>query len=138
MLAIAGLLYLVTLLLVGLIGAQLAYAAGQLAALLPFMPGGLGVVGSMSAVLAAYGGTTTARPAELLYRLIGYWTVLLTGAICYLSLWRRRSLVTPAETGAGTDKDSGGSVRNRRVADVTRAGPGSEAYAASSAWRRLP
>lgn len=77
----------------------IAYAAGQLAALLPFMPGGLGVVGSMSAVLAAYGGTATARPAELLYRLTGYWTVLLTGAICYLSLWRRRSLVTPARPG---------------------------------------
>lgn len=74
----------------------IAYAAGQIAALLPFMPGGLDVTGSMSTVLAAYGGTTTALPAVLLYRLIGYWTVLLTGAICYLSLWRRRSLVTPA------------------------------------------
>lgn len=29
-------------------------------------------------------------------RLIGYWAVLLAGTICYLSLWRRRSLVTPA------------------------------------------
>jgi putative heme transporter len=74
----------------------IAYAAGQLAALLPIMPGGLGVIGSMSAVLAAYGDTPTAQAAVLLYRLIGYWAVLLAGAICYLSLWRRRSLVTPA------------------------------------------
>jgi len=50
----------------------------------------------MSAVLAAYGGMTIALQAVLLYRLIGYWAVLLTGTICYLSLWRRRSLVTPA------------------------------------------
>lgn len=50
----------------------------------------------MSAALAAYGGMTAALQAVLLYRLIGYWAVLLTGAICYLPLWRRRSLVTPA------------------------------------------
>jgi uncharacterized membrane protein YbhN (UPF0104 family) len=74
----------------------IAYAAGQLAALLPIMPGGLGVIGSMSAALAAYGSTTTALAAVLLYRLISYWAVLLAGAICYLSLRRRRSLVTPA------------------------------------------
>jgi uncharacterized membrane protein YbhN (UPF0104 family) len=72
----------------------IAYAAGQLAALLPIMPGGLGVIGSLSAAFAAYGGTTTALAAVLLYRLISYWAVLLAGAICYLSLWRRRSLVT--------------------------------------------
>ena len=70
----------------------IAYAAGQLAALLPIMPGGLGVIGSMSAALAAYGSRTTVLEAMLLYRLIGYWAVLLAGAICYLSLWRRRSL----------------------------------------------
>lgn len=96
----------------------IAYAAGQLAALLPFMPGGRGVVGGMSAVLAAYGGTTTARPAELLYRLIGYWTVLLAGAICYLSLGRRRSLVSLrhgqgfgrlGEKPPGSGRDQGGS-----------------------------
>ena len=54
------------------------------------MPGGLGVIGSLSAAFAAYGGTTTALAAVLLYRLISYWAVLLAGAICYLSLWRAR------------------------------------------------
>ena len=57
----------------------IAYAAGQLATLLPIMPGGLGVIGSMSAALAAYGGTTTTLAAVLLYRLISYWAVLLAG-----------------------------------------------------------
>jgi uncharacterized protein (TIRG00374 family) len=77
----------------------IAYAAGQLAALLPIMPGGLGVIGSLCAAFAAYGGTTTALAAVLLYRLISYWAVLLAGTICYLSLWRRRSLVIQ-ESGA--------------------------------------
>src|SRR6478672_9601340 len=44
----------------------------------------------------AYGGATTVLAAVLLYRLIGYWAVLPAGAICYLSLWRRHFLVTPA------------------------------------------
>jgi hypothetical protein len=79
---------------------MIAYAAGQLAALLPLMPGGLGVIGSMSVALAAYGGTTTALAAVLLYRLIGYWAVLPAGGICYLSL-RRRSVTMPAPA-AGT------------------------------------
>ena len=78
-------------------GLLIAYAAGQLAALLPITPGGLGVTeGSMTVALAAYGGTTTALAAVLLYRLITYWAVLPAGGICYLSLRRRRSVVTPA------------------------------------------
>jgi len=95
-------------------GLLIAYAAGQLAALLPFMPGGLGVIGSMSAVLAAYGGTTTALQAVLLYRLIGYWAVLLAGAICYLSLWRRRSLVTPASRAIARTCGGLGRIHERR------------------------
>jgi putative heme transporter len=76
----------------------IAYTAGQLAALLPIMPGGLGAIGSMSAALAAYGSTPSAQAAVLLYRLIGYWAVLLAGAICYLSLRRRRSPAGIART----------------------------------------
>ena len=76
----------------------IAYAAGQLATLLPITPGGLGVTeGSMAVALAAYGGgMATAVAAVLLYRLIAYWAVLPAGGLCYLSLRRRRSLVIPA------------------------------------------
>jgi uncharacterized protein (TIRG00374 family) len=73
-------------------GLLVAYAAGQLAALLPLTPGGLGVIeGSMGAALAAYGGNSTALAAVLLYRLITYWAVLPVGGACYLSLCRRRA-----------------------------------------------
>ena len=82
-------------------GLLIAYAAGQLAALLPFTPGGLGVTeGSMAIALAAYGGTAAAVAAVLLYRLITYWAVLPAGGICYLSLRRRRFVVTPAREGS--------------------------------------
>ena len=71
-------------------GLLLAYAAGQLATLLPVTPGGLGVTeGTMSVALAAYGGTTAVLAAVLVYRLIAYWAVLPAGGICYLSLRRR-------------------------------------------------
>jgi hypothetical protein len=78
-------------------GLLIAYAAGQLATLLPITPGGLGVTeGTMSVALAAYGGPATALAAVLLYRLITYWAVLPAGGICYLSLRRRHSVVIPA------------------------------------------
>ena len=78
-------------------GLLVAYAAGQLAALLPITPGGLGVTeGTMSVALAAYGGAAAALAAVLLYRLIAYWAVLPAGGICYLSLRRQRSVVVPA------------------------------------------
>jgi len=83
----------------------IAYAAGQLAGMLPITPGGLGVTeGSMAVTLAAYGGgMATAVAAVLLYRLITYWAVLPAGGLCYLSLRRRHSLVIPAPaTGADT------------------------------------
>lgn len=81
----------------------IAYAAGQLATLLPITPGGLGLTeGSMAVTLAAYGGGMAAAVAAvLLYRLITYWAVLPAGGLCYLSLRRRHSLVIPAPaTGA--------------------------------------
>jgi putative heme transporter len=83
-------------------GLLIAYAAGQVAALLPITPGGLGVTeGSMAIALSAYGAAATAVAAVLLYRLINYWAVLPAGGICYLSLRRRHSLVIPAPaTGA--------------------------------------
>jgi putative heme transporter len=87
-------------------GLLIAYAAGQLAALLPLTPGGLGVIeGSMGAALVAYGGTAAGLAAVLLYRLITYWAVLPVGGVCYLSLCRRRTpgrdARGPAAHGAG-------------------------------------
>ena len=83
-------------------GLLIAYAAGQLAMLLPITPGGLGVTeGTMSLALAAYGGAATALAAVLLYRLITYWAVLPAGGICYLSLRRRHSVVIPAVEAGG-------------------------------------
>jgi uncharacterized membrane protein YbhN (UPF0104 family) len=89
-------------------GLLIAYAAGQVAALLPITPGALSTTaGSMSAALAAYGGTNVghggtsgALAAVLLYRLINYWAVLPAGAVCYLSLRRAESQAGPGERGA--------------------------------------
>jgi len=71
-------------------GLLLAYCAGQLAAVLPITPGGLGVVeGSLTFALVSYGGAQqTTLAAVLLYRLISYWGLLPTGALCYLALRR--------------------------------------------------
>lgn len=69
-------------------GLLLAYSAAQLAAMLPFTPGGLGVVeGSLTIALVAYGGSAqTALSAVLLYRLISFWGLLPAGAACYVVL----------------------------------------------------
>lgn len=93
----------------------IAYAAGQLATLLPITPGGLGVTeGSMAVTLAAYGGGMAAAVAAvLLYRLITYWAVLPAGGLCYLSLRRRHSLVVPA---LATGADALPAVQSTRLA----------------------
>jgi uncharacterized protein (TIRG00374 family) len=56
--------------------------------MLPFTPGGLGVVeGSLTVALVAYGGSTqSALSAVLLYRLISFWGLLPAGAACYAAL----------------------------------------------------
>ncbi|HWD53055.1 MAG TPA: lysylphosphatidylglycerol synthase transmembrane domain-containing protein, partial [Acidimicrobiales bacterium] len=66
-------------------GLLLAYGAGQLAAVLPITPGGLGVVeGSITIALVAFGGAhVTTVDAVLMYRLISFWLVLAVG----WSLW---------------------------------------------------
>lgn len=71
-------------------GLLVAYTAGQLAALLPITPGGLGVVeGSLSLALVTYGGAqVTTLAAVLLYRLISFWGLLPAGGVCYLLLRR--------------------------------------------------
>jgi putative heme transporter len=72
-------------------GVLLAYCAGQLAALLPFTPGGLGVVeGSLTFALVSYGGGQERTVAAvLLYRLISFWGLIPAGAACYGALRTR-------------------------------------------------
>ncbi len=62
-------------------GLLLAYGAGQLAAILPITPGGLGVVeGSLTVALVAFGGAHyTTVAAVLLYRLMSFWLVVPIG-----------------------------------------------------------
>lgn len=71
-------------------GLLVAYCAGQLAAIIPFAPGGLGVVeGSLTLALVAYGGTgQSTLAAVLLYRLITYWALLPVGAAAHVTLSR--------------------------------------------------
>jgi uncharacterized protein (TIRG00374 family) len=74
-------------------GLLLAYGAGQLAAVLPFTPGGLGVVeGSLTVALVTFGGAKTSTVAAvLLYRLISFWLVVVTGWGTWAGLtWRWR------------------------------------------------
>jgi hypothetical protein len=74
-------------------GLLLAYGAGQLAAMLPITPGGLGVVeGSITIALVAFGGAqATTVDAVLMYRLISFWLVLGAGWAMFGHLaWRVR------------------------------------------------
>ncbi|MHB2021806.1 MAG: lysylphosphatidylglycerol synthase transmembrane domain-containing protein [Mycobacteriales bacterium] len=77
-------------------GLLLAYCAGQLAAMLPVSPGGLGVVeGSLTVALVAFGGSEPVTlAAVLLYRLFSYWAVLPSGAASHLLV--RRQLPVPS------------------------------------------
>jgi uncharacterized protein (TIRG00374 family) len=69
-------------------GVVLAYGAGQLAAILPITPGGLGVVeGSLAIALVAYGENgTTAVAAVLVYRMISFWLLLPVGWAAWAAL----------------------------------------------------
>jgi uncharacterized protein (TIRG00374 family) len=62
-------------------GLLLAYGAGQLAAILPITPGGLGVVeGSLTVALVAFGGAHYSTVAAvLLYRLMSFWLIVPVG-----------------------------------------------------------
>jgi uncharacterized membrane protein YbhN (UPF0104 family) len=76
-------------------GLLLAYAAAQLAATLPFTPGGLGVLeGSLTLALVAFGGADVPTlSAVLLYRLISFWGLLPTGGLCYLAVRGSRQAI---------------------------------------------
>jgi uncharacterized protein (TIRG00374 family) len=62
-------------------GLLLAYGAGQLAAVLPITPGGLGAVeGSITVALVTFGGGAESTVAAvLLYRLVSFWLLLPIG-----------------------------------------------------------
>jgi hypothetical protein len=94
-------------------GLLLAYGAGQLAATLPFTPGGLGVVeGSITIALVAFGGAQVSTvDAVLMYRVISFWLVLLIGWGLWSNLafqvrrgrWSRSALEAPVEAELGPD-----------------------------------
>jgi uncharacterized protein (TIRG00374 family) len=94
-------------------GLLLAYGAGQLAANLPFTPGGLGVVeGSITFALVAFGGSHVSTvDAVLMYRVISFWLVLLIGWVFWAQLayqvrkgrWSRHALEAPVEAELGAD-----------------------------------
>lgn len=69
-----------------------AYAAGQLALAIPFLPGGIGLVESFmtAALTTAKTRAIPALSAVLLYRLVSFWAVVLIGGIMWLTLRRRR------------------------------------------------
>lgn len=74
----------------------LAYAATTVVSLLPFTPGGLGLVeATLSGLLVLAGvGSGSAVLATLAYRLGCYWLPIIAGGICY-ALFRRRYRLTP-------------------------------------------
>ena len=95
-------------------GLLLAYGAGQLAATLPFTPGGLGVVeGSITIALVYFGGASQASTVDavLMYRVISFWLVLVVGWGLWAQLafqvrrgrWSRSALDAPVEAELGPD-----------------------------------
>ena len=98
-------------------GLLLAYGAGQLAANLPFTPGGLGVVeGSITIALVAFGGSQNSTfDAVLMYRVISFWLVLVVGWMFWGQLayqvrkgrWPRYALHAPVEAELHADDGSG-------------------------------
>jgi putative heme transporter len=110
-------------------GLLLAYGAGQLAATLPFTPGGLGVVeGSITIALVAFGGAHVSTvDAVLMYRVISFWLVLLVGWSLWGQLafqvrrgrWTRVALDAPVE--AELTVDGEGDAPPSKHAETTSA-----------------
>lgn len=95
-------------------GLLLAYGAGQLAAVLPITPGGLGAVeGSITIALVAFGGAQVATvDAVLMYRLISFWLVLAVGWSLWGELafevrkgrWSREARAASIQAGPGPER----------------------------------
>jgi uncharacterized protein (TIRG00374 family) len=78
-------------------GALLAYCVSEVAASLPIVPGGIGVVeGSLAVILAAYGaGRTPALAAALVFRAVSFWLAITVGWIT-VGLMTRRNPRAPS------------------------------------------
>jgi len=80
-------------------GLLFAYAASQVGGGLVPLPGGLGgVEGGLLGALALAGSPLTAAlaTAVIVYRVVGYWAVILAGAVAAAAMTRRRSRTPPA------------------------------------------
>ena len=78
-------------------GVLLAFGVAQIAASLPLIPGGIGIVeGSLAVILVAYGAKKVpALAVVLLYRLLTFWLVIIVGWITIAVIeWRLRRSVT--------------------------------------------
>lgn len=78
----------------------LAYGVSQIAAVIPVMPGGLGLVeGSITSVLVAYGQSRVPTLAAVLaYRIIEYWLTIPLGWLAFAGIsygWRRSNRMAP-------------------------------------------
>jgi uncharacterized protein (TIRG00374 family) len=75
-------------------GIILAYGVAQIVAVLPIVPGGIGLVeGGLTVILVAYGSTRVhALSSVLVYRAISFWFAVIVGWLSYtaLSLGARR------------------------------------------------
>jgi uncharacterized protein (TIRG00374 family) len=90
-------------------GLLLAYGVGQLAAILPITPGGLGLVeGGLAVTLVTYGGGRAAPvvAAVLVYRAVSYWLALPVG-------WTAWAVIA---AGDRRDRRSGSSPRTAPLA----------------------
>ncbi len=67
-------------------GVLLAYCVSEVAASLPIVPGGIGVVeGSLAIILTAYGtGRTSALAAALVFRAVSFWLAIALG---WIAVW---------------------------------------------------
>jgi hypothetical protein len=75
-------------------GVLLAFGVSQIAASLPFIPGGIGVVeGSLAVILVAYGtAKVPALAVVLFYRLLTFWLAIFVGWACIGAIeWRVRT-----------------------------------------------
>jgi hypothetical protein len=82
-----------------------AYAAANIASVIPIAPGGLGVIEvTLVAVTAGFGvPRATAVLAVLGYRLVNYWLPMPAGAVAYLRLrlFTRKGSAAAGSTAAG-------------------------------------
>jgi uncharacterized protein (TIRG00374 family) len=91
-------------------GLLLAYGAAQIVAVLPIVPGGLGLMeGSLAVILVGYGATRVAAlAAVLVYRLVSYWLAVVVGwsTFVVMVVRRRRARGATAPSDGALAEDS--------------------------------